>query len=73
MFNAFIKELERENISAVEVKCIIDALWVEAENKKAGRSRTLQEGDLLVELETASDVMSRQCDSHVSDIYGTAI
>jgi hypothetical protein len=43
MFNACIKELEKENISAAEVKCIIDALLVKVENRKAGKFRTLQE------------------------------
>jgi mitochondrial fission protein ELM1 len=35
MFNAFIKELEKGNITAVEVKYITDALLVEAENRKS--------------------------------------
>jgi hypothetical protein len=37
MFNACIKELEKENISAAEVKCIIDALLVKDENRKPSK------------------------------------
>jgi hypothetical protein len=43
MFNASIKELEKENISAAEVKCITDALLVKVENRKASKFRILQE------------------------------
>jgi hypothetical protein len=48
MFNACIKELEKENISAAEVKCINDALLVKVKNRKASEFRTLQEKNLLV-------------------------
>jgi hypothetical protein len=68
-----IKELEKDNISAAEVKCIIDALLVKVENRKVTKFRTLQEKNLLVELEDADDVTSHQFDSHVSDFYSTAI
>jgi hypothetical protein len=37
MFYACIKELEEENISAAEVKCIIDTLLVKVENRKASK------------------------------------
>jgi hypothetical protein len=73
MYNVCIKELEKENISAGEVKCIIDALLVKVQNRKAGKFQTVQEKNLLVELEDAGDVTSHQFDSHVSDFYGTAI
>jgi hypothetical protein len=71
MFNACIKELEKDNISAAEVKCIIDALLVKDENIKDRKFRTLQEKNLLVELENAGDVTSHLLDSHVNDFYGT--
>jgi hypothetical protein len=35
MFNAWIKELEKENISAAELKCIMYALLVTVENRNA--------------------------------------
>jgi hypothetical protein len=73
MLNACIKELEKKNISAEEVKCITDAMLVKVENRKASKFRTLQEENLLVELEDSGDVTSHQFDSHVSDFYGTAI
>jgi hypothetical protein len=73
MFNACTKELERENISAAEVKCIIDAFLVKIENRKASKFRILQEKNLLVELEDAGDITSHQSDSHVTDIYGTTV
>jgi hypothetical protein len=72
MFNVCIKELEKENISPAEVKYIIDALLVKAENKTASKFRTLQEKNLLIELENGGDVTSHQFDSRVSDFYGTA-
>jgi hypothetical protein len=34
MFNACIKELEKDNISAAEVKCITDAMLVKVENRE---------------------------------------
>jgi hypothetical protein len=63
MFNTCIKELEKENISAAEVKCITDALLVKVENREASKFQTLQEKNLLVELEHAGDVKSHQSDS----------
>jgi hypothetical protein len=56
------------------VKCIIiDALFVKVENRKAGKFRTLQEKNLLAELEDAGDATSHYLDSHVSDFYTTEI
>jgi hypothetical protein len=43
MFNACIKVLEKQNISAGEMKCITDALLVKVENRKASKFQTLQE------------------------------
>jgi hypothetical protein len=37
MFNACIKEIGKENISAAEVKCMIDALLVKVEKRKASK------------------------------------
>jgi hypothetical protein len=69
MLNACIKELEKDNISKSEVKCIIDSLLVKVNNRKASKFRTLQEKNLLAELEDAGDVTSHQFDSNVSDFY----
>jgi hypothetical protein len=43
IINACMKELEKENISAAEVKCITDALLAKVENREASKFRTLQE------------------------------
>jgi hypothetical protein len=48
------RNLKKENISAAEVKCITDALLVKAED------RTLQETNLLIEMEDAGEVTSHQ-------------
>jgi hypothetical protein len=44
-----------------------------AENRKARKFRTLQEKNLLLQLEDAGDVTSHLLDSHVGDFYGTVI
>jgi hypothetical protein len=43
-------------ISAAEVKCMIYALLVKMENRIAGKFRTRQERNLLLDLEDAGDV-----------------
>jgi hypothetical protein len=47
VFNACLKEHEKEHFSAVEVKCIIDTLLVKVENKKATTFRTLHKNRLV--------------------------
>jgi hypothetical protein len=46
------RNLNKGNISATEMKCISDALLVKAEN------RTLQETNLLIKMDDASDITS---------------
>jgi hypothetical protein len=70
MFYASIQEPEKGNIFAAEMKSIIDVLLVNAQTRKASKLRTLQEKNLLVELEDARDVTSQQFHSHV---YGVAV
>jgi hypothetical protein len=71
MYNAYIKQLEKGNISAAEEKCITDALLVKADNRKLVNSELCKKG-CFVELEDAGDTSSYQFDFYVSDCYGTA-
>jgi hypothetical protein len=38
---------------------------------KASKLQTLQENNLLVQLEDAGDIISHQFNSHISDFHGT--
>jgi hypothetical protein len=57
MYNTHIKELEKDNILAAEVKCITDALLVKADNRKLVNSELCMKGS-FVELEDAGDASS---------------
>jgi hypothetical protein len=48
------RNLKKENISAIKLICLTDALLVKAEN------RTLQEMNLLIEKEDVGEVTSHQ-------------